>query len=49
MLLRLDSKKHANGQRDHITVEVVGGFMAVTMQLSSKSRLSSPGYLVRVI
>lgn len=38
MLLRLDSKKHANGQRDHITVEVVGGFMAVTMQLSSSSQ-----------
>jgi len=38
MLLRLDSKKHANGQRDHITVEIVGGFMAVTMQLSSSSQ-----------
>jgi len=35
VLVRLTSKKLSDGSRDTLTVELVGGFLATTMQLSS--------------
>ena len=44
VLVRLTSKKLSDGSRDTLTVELVGGFLATTMQLSSKFYRTSSYY-----